>query len=437
MPEYLGYINPANVKANPTLDWGSVITNVQDTLTSQESQRQANRDKAAKEYSEVNKELNNISLSRGQDINDFLTSSVYRAKDINLETYKLYTSGKINSKQLNVIQSNIKTGFNEFDALGKNISKIQENYADLSEQGKSSFLADYNMNQLGNSLDLKNKIPYVDPSTGLMYVATLDKDGKPDLSKLDSPKWMLSQGDIPVKLDVVSEIGKYTKDLGKFEQVLKTPPAGGIWTLEDASKRPGFNDWLENTANAIASNPIRQASILGDYIGGYNATSDASSKDANSIVMKKDYTTGINTPVLTPEQEKESKDAIKTAILSQVNSTLKQQENTYRPPTGGSGDSKSTDKEPKSYGGAPTVDVKGNVLVPMSGVNVKSGSTIENISNWGMAGTDPANPKIPPSIRPAASFFFMYSFVVPLLPNNSIFPFLTSGRTSFLADFFI
>jgi hypothetical protein len=380
MAEYLGYINPADAKANPTLDWGTVISDVQDTIVNQEKQRQANREKAAKDSAELAKELNNISLSRSQDINDFLTNSVYKAKDLNLEAHKLYTSGKINGKQLNIIQSNLKNGFNEFDALGKNISKIQEEYAKLSEQGKASFLADYNMNQLGNSLDLKNKVPYVDPATGLMYVAPLGANGSPDLSKLDSPRWMLSQADMPLKFDYQAEADKYSKDLGKFEYILQKPPAGGIWTADNIKESKGFNDWLEETSSAIASNTIRQASILGDRADSdYKTTSDPNSKDKNSIIMKKDYTTGVNTPVLTKEQIEESKTIVKNAILAKVNSTLKQQENTYRPPSGGSGG----DKEPKYTSIQPTVDAGGNVIIPMSGVNVKTGSITENISDWG------------------------------------------------------
>lgn len=388
MAEYLGYINPADVKANPTLDWGSVITNVQDTIVNQENQRQANRDKAAKDSAELNRELNKISLSRSQDVNDFLTNSVYKAKDLNLEANKLYTSGKINGKQLNIIQSNLKNGFNEFDALGKNISKIQEEYARLSEQGKSSFLADYNMNQLGNSLDLKNKVPYVDSATGLMYVAPLDANGNPDLSKLDSPKWMLSQADMPVKFDYQAEADKYSKDLGKFEYVLKKAPAGGIWTTDNIKESKGFDSWLEETSSAIASNPVRQASILGDRAGSdYKTTSDPTSKEKNSIIMKKDYTTGVNTPVLTKEQIEESKNIIKNAILAKVNSTLKQQENTYRPPAtsgGGNYDNKNKPGKNQFASGIEILPNNKGAYIPMSGVNIRIGPKTENLPTWGV-----------------------------------------------------
>ena len=53
MAEYLGYVNPAETKANPTLDWSSVINDVRDTLVQQEANREANRQKAKQETNEL------------------------------------------------------------------------------------------------------------------------------------------------------------------------------------------------------------------------------------------------------------------------------------------------------------------------------------------------------------------------------------------------
>lgn len=386
MPEILGYVNAANVKANPTLDWGSVITDVQDTIVKQEQQRQATRDKMAKEYADLNKELNKISLGRTQDVNGFLTNSVYKAKEVLAEADKLYKSGKINSKQYNLMKQNISSGFNEFDALGKNISKIQEEYAKLAEQNNNSFLADFNMGQLGNSLDLKNKVPYVDPATGYMYVAPLDANGMPDLNKLDSASWMIAQADMPAKVNLPAEVDKYTKDLGKYEYIPKEAPAGGIWTIDNIKENPEFDTWLKNTANGIAFNDLRMASVLGDNTGGpYKATSDPNAKGEFDIVIKKDLSTGTNVPVLTDAQKKAALDVVKNQILSRVNQTLKQQEGTYRPRSGGGGGNNSYNPPKGQYSSGIEIPANGKgAFVPMSGVNVKIGPKLENIPTWGI-----------------------------------------------------
>ena len=382
MAEYLGYVNPAETKANPTLDWSSVINDVRDTLVQQEANREANRQKAKQETNELYDSLSKISAGQNQGLNGFITNASYQSKNLLGEAYKLYTSGKISGKDYTNIQNNMKGSFTDINDVIKTMQTDYEKYMELSQKGQTSIIDDYNQKQKGQSLDLSNKEFYVDPLTGRGYIGTL-KDGKIDQSSLQPPSWIKTNGSTFIgKVDIPKEIAPFTKDIGKFQEVLKNPPAGGIWTIEDASRRPDFDKWLNDSANAVASNPYKMATILGQ-VGDYNLVDNPNESAENKILMQRDSSTGMNMPMLTPEQEKEAKDAIKRAILNQVNSTIKQEENTYRPPaprgSGGSG----SDKEPKYPSIQPTVDAGGNVIIPMSGVNVKTGSITENISDWG------------------------------------------------------
>ena len=382
MAEYLGYVNPAETKANPTLDWSSVINDVRDTLVQQEANRESNRQKAKQETNELYDSLSKISAGQNQGLNGFITNASYQSKNLLGEAYKLYTSGKISGKDYTNIQNNMKGSFTDINDVIKTIQTDYEKYMELSQKGQTSIIDDYNQKQKGQSLDLSNKEFYIDPLTGRGYIGTL-KDGKIDQSSLQPPSWIKTNGSTFIgKVDIPKEIAPFTKDIGKFQEVLKNPPAGGIWTIEDASRRPDFDKWLNDSANAVASNPYKMATILGQ-VGDYNLVDNPNESAENKILMQRDSSTGMNMPILTPEQEKEAKDAIKRAILNQVNSTIKQEENTFRPPAPGGGGGSGTPKEPKSFAGAPTVDAKGNVVIPMSGINVKSGNTTENITNWG------------------------------------------------------
>lgn len=386
MAEYLGYVSPADAKANPTLDWGSVINDVRDTLVKQEQTREATRQKTKKETDDLYNELGKVSAGQSQSVNEFMTDASYQAKELLNNSYKLYTSGKIKGNEYNSIKGNMSKMFSDINDSAKGLQNDYEKYVELSQKGDLSLISDYNQQQKGKAFDLSNKKLYIDPVSGRGYLATV-KDGVVDKENLVDPAWLkTNQSYFTPKVDVPKEVLKFTKDLGKFEQVLKTPPAGGIWTLDSVSQRPEFGKWLDSAANAVASDPVRMTSILGDYMGSYELTDDVKNTDKSKILMQRNLSTGMNTPVLTPQQEKEAKDAVKSAILLQVNSTLKQQENTYRAPTGGSGGSGGTPKEPKFFAGEPTVDVRGNVLIPMSGVNVKSGNVTENVTNWGKAG---------------------------------------------------
>ena len=390
MPEYLGYVNPATVKANPTLDWSSVINDVRDTLVQQEAERESTRQRMAKETNELSNNLNKISLGQNQGINAFLTKGVYKAKDALLENDKLYRSGKITKEQFNIIKGNLQNGFNDLNSLAKGLNDDYNKYVELSQSGKLSLIADYNQNEKGKALDISNKDLYVDPTTGSTYVATIDKDGLPDYSKLYNPAWLNNNPSyFTPKVDVLSEVSKYTKDLGKFEYVLKNPPAGGIWTTDNIADKKEFNDWLEDVANAVASDPVRMTSILGDYAKTHTLTDDVKNTSPDKIVMSRDLTTGMNTPVLTKEQKEEAKKNVKEAVLVQVNKTLKQQEGTWH------GFAPNAPKEPKDQSKVPYVGEisyinKGNKtigkVVPISGVTIKrSPGVVEQVNRVGVS----------------------------------------------------
>ena len=393
MAEYLGYVNPAETKANPTLDWSSVINDVRDTLVKQEETREATRQKAKQETNELYNSLSKISAGQNQGLNGFITNASYQSKNLLGEAYKLYTSGKISGKDYTNIQNNMKGSFTDINDVIKTMQTDYEKYMELSQKGQTSIIDDYNQKQKGQSLDLSNKEFYVDPLTGRGYIGTL-KDGKIDQSSLQPPSWIKTNGSTFIgKVDIPKEIAPFTKDIGKFQEVLKNPPAGGIWTIEDASRRPDFDKWLNDSANAVASNPYKMATILGQ-VGDYNLVDNPNESAENKILMQRDSSTGMNMPMLTPEQEKEAKDAIKRAILNQVNSTIKQEENTYRAPVrgGGGGSDKPDDPNKTPFIGKPSIMkrkkdgvVIGNV-VPVSGVTIRRApGVVEQVNRVGVS----------------------------------------------------
>ena len=124
MAEYLGYVNPAETKANPTLDWSTVINDVRDTLVQQEATREATRQKAKQETNDLYNSLNKISAGQNQGLNGFITNASYQSKNLLGEAYKLYTSGKISGKDYTEIQSNMKGSFNDINDVIKTLTFI-------------------------------------------------------------------------------------------------------------------------------------------------------------------------------------------------------------------------------------------------------------------------------------------------------------------------
>lgn len=391
MAEYLGYVNPAETKANPTLDWSTVINDVRDTLAEQEASREAKRQKAKQETNDLYNSLNKISAGQNQGLNGFITNASYQSKNLLGEAYKLYTSGKIKGKEYTEIQNNMKASFNDINDVVKTMQTDYEKYMDLLSKGQTSIIDDYNQKQKGEALDLSNKEFYVDPLTGRGYIGKI-VNGKIDQSSLQPPAWIKTNGSTFVgKVDIPKEIAPFTKDLGKFEYVLQKPPAGGIWTTDNIAEKPEFKKFLDDAASSIASNPYKMATILGQ-VGDYNLVDDPKQASKDNILMQRDSSTGMNKPMLTAEQEEEAKNTIKNAILSQVNKTIRQEENTYRAPVrgGGGGSDKPDDPNKTPFIGEVSYINKGNTtigkVVPVSGVTIKRApGVVEQVNRVGIS----------------------------------------------------
>lgn len=391
MAEYLGYVNPAETKANPTLDWSTVINDVRDTLAEQEAGREATRQKAKQETNELYNSLNKISAGQNQGLNGFITNASYQSKNLLGEAYKLYTSGKISGKDYTEIQNNMKGSFTDINDVVKTLQSDYEKYMDLSSKGQTSIIDDYNQKQKGEALDLSNKEFYVDPLTGRGYIGKI-VNGKIDQSSLQPPAWIKTNGSTFVgKVDIPKEIAPYTKDLGKFEYILQKPPAGGIWTTDNIAEKPEFKKFLDDAASAIVSNPYKMATILGQ-VGDYNLVDDPKQVSKENILMQRDSSTGLNKPMLTAEQEEEAKNTVKNAILSQVNKTIRQEENTYRAPVrGGGGSDKPEDPNKTVFVGEPSFlnrkrdGVTIGKVVPISGVTIKRApGVVEQVNRVGI-----------------------------------------------------
>lgn len=380
MAEYSGWVNPAETKAAPQVDWGSVVKGVTDKLQQQEAGREAKRQESKKATDDLYKTLGDISAGQNQGINKFVTDASYQAKNTLNEAYKLYTSGKMSGKDYANIRNNVQQTFANMKDVTTSWQTDYGRYADGVKQGVAGAVDEWNQKERGQAMDLSNKGFFIDPTSGIGYIGDV-KNGQVDKNTLQTPKWIKDNGSALIgKVDVNKEANDMTKNLGKFQEVMKNPPAGGIWTMENASQRPGFDSWLEKAADAIASDPLRMASILADNTTEYDLTGDPNAAGGTNILMQKDMKSGMNMPQLTPDQEKKAKDIVKNTILQQINSTLSQVENTYHPPQ----PRQTTGPKPTVGNPKFTITPTGSGSVMQTGIGVKSGNTFTNVDEYGV-----------------------------------------------------
>lgn len=333
MPEYRGYVERA-----PEFNWGTVIKGVQKTLLDSEAARQANRDKLEKDTNDTLTAMSKITLGKDEALNQKLTDAAYNYKNAVGNYAKMVREGKAAQKDFNLFNQNAKDTFNQIDAVGKNAKAAYDTYVAESKAGNLSAASDYMAQTLGLAASLKDKSIIMD-NKGRGFIAGKDPNDLVEVNWLNNERNLL----VPkVKLDVELDAqADKIKDFTKYGSV----GAGGIWTINDPTVRSGFNEFENNVANGITSEPLKALSVLVDYgdLKGKRFTPTINKAEADkdpSKIYVKLNATGNPEPVLTPEQDKIAKDTAKRYLRERLTYEQKQVENTWRgwaPDRSGSG----------------------------------------------------------------------------------------------------
>jgi hypothetical protein len=329
MPEYRGIVNPADVKATPVFDWGTVIQGVQKSLTDSEAARQASRDKLEKDTNDTLTAMSKITLGKDEALNTKLTDAAYNFKGVVGKNAQLVREGKMSQKDFNMFNQNISDTFNTIDAVGKNAKIAYDTYVVENKAGNLSAASDYMAQTLGLAASLTGKNIIADPKTGRGFIAGKDPNDLIEVNWLNNEKNLL----IP-KVQLDKELDAQVDKIAEFTRVGRVG-AGGIWTIDDATARKDFDLFENNVANGLTSDPLRALSVLVDYgdIKGQRYTptinAEEAKKDPSKIYIKLNAS-GNPEPVLTPEQDKAAKETGKIYLRERIKYEQKQVENTWR-----------------------------------------------------------------------------------------------------------
>lgn len=331
MPEYRGIVNPAEVKATPVFDWGTVIQGVQKSLTDSEAARQASRDKLEKDTNDTLTAIGKVTLGKDEALNTKLTDAAYNFKGAVGDYAKLVREGKASQKDFNMFNQNAMDTFNQIDAVGKNAKAAYETYVAENKAGNLSAASDYMAQTLGLAASLKDKNIILDPKSGRGFIAGKDPNDVIEVNWLNNERNLL----IP-KVQLDKELDAQADKIAAFTRVGRVG-AGGIWTIDDATARKDFDLFENNVANGLTSNPLSALSVLTDYgdIKGQRYTptinADEAKRDPSKIFVQLNAS-GNPEPVLTKEQDAAAKETAKRYLRERVKYEQKQVENTYRPP---------------------------------------------------------------------------------------------------------
>jgi hypothetical protein len=345
--EYSGYVDSATVTAAPTVNWGGILTNLNKNLDANEAAREATRQKQATDTQKALEEINAMNVGQNQTGNEYITKASYQAKTLLNDAYKKYTSGQMTREQFNIIKQNTSSSFSDVNTYMKTLQDNFLKYQEMSQKGELSKYSDYMQAELGKLADLSNKTMYFNPPDGKGYIAVIDKDGKIDTKNTLETSWIKGGTNFfDPKVKVEDEVGKFTGKMKEFTRMMDARRGYGLWTVEDPTARPEFDKLSKDISSAVASTPLRMASVLTDFVTdkNYTYTKDAkeAAADPSKILLVK-TSSGVLQPQLTKEQIADGELAIKRVIKSQLGYKETQIEETYRPTPRGGG---SGEKEP-------------------------------------------------------------------------------------------
>lgn len=316
MATYYQYQNPSEIGAAPTLDWGTVINNVNENLQRQEQQRYENREADKKLTNEILTKANEVSLTSDPNLNALITNMSYDTKRNVFELQKKLESGQISRSDFAIANQNTSASIAQLNQFTKTYGADYDKYLKDVQEGKTSAYADFMQKWKGGFQNFKDKKLIHNPNDGRLYVAELDDKGKVK----EGPLGMVPMSTLievknfdDKKIDVLAETNRYAD---KFKPFIELVRDGRIETREQIENYPGFGDLVKNITEAIAKNEKGYASILTDTDGTYSITGEGASSGKN--IGLKNNGAGEMIPIITDEQKTRARDIVKEYIIAQT-----------------------------------------------------------------------------------------------------------------------
>lgn len=316
MATYYKYQNPSEIGAAPTLDWGTVISNVNQNLQNQEQQRYENREADKKLTNDILTKANEISLTSDPNLNALVTNVGYDIKRDKFELQKKLESGQISRSDFTIANQNTAASIAQLSQFTKTYGADYDKYLKDVQEGKTSAYADFMQKWKGGFQNFKNKKLINNPTDGRLYVAELDDKG----NVMKGPLGMVPMSTLvevknfdDKKIDVLAETNRYAAQLKPFVDLVRD---GKIESLEALSNMPNFNDFVNNVTEAIAKNEKGYASILTDTDGTYKITGEGASSGKN--IGLKNNGAGEMIPIIDTDMTKRTRDVIKEYLIAQT-----------------------------------------------------------------------------------------------------------------------
>jgi hypothetical protein len=322
MPEYIGYQGRAK-----GVDWAGIADKAitgYNTIQKDRDEQRASLEKSADDLVAASK-----LYKPGQSnvFNEKILEGADRARTYTLDLKKELMAGRITPTEYKSRVGKMSSDWKVVGDFAKSYNDILAKNTEYLNDPKASALGAYLLEKQASVSDLSGKNFVVDQG-GSIVLSDPNSGMVIDFMSMLNP-----ENQTPQKLDVITEVEKFTKGLGETSKKV-----GGLWTTSPILKDD--NEYQKAKANftkSMLQNPRGAASILSDYVGGYDFyETEQQKKDIEAAggkaIQLVQGPNGIVTPKLTADQEKEARAVLDRLVDSRVD-VKKDKPETIRPAT--------------------------------------------------------------------------------------------------------
>ena len=309
MAEYLGYQG----RPEP-VNWLKIAQGAITEIDAIETDRQKQRESLEKSADDLVTASKDYKPGQSGSFNELILNGADRVRSTTLDLKKQLMNGQITPTEYKARVGRMSEDWKYLGEFSKSYNDIIAKQIEYLNDPKASKLGEFFLDKQSKLADVANKQLVVDPTTNGV-VMTDPTTGM----VVDFKSMLIPENQTPERLDVISEVERFTKGLGETSKYVN-----GIWTtspiLKDANE---YQKAKANFTKSLMQSPRGAASILADYVGGYEFYETEQQKKeieaaGGKAIQLVSGPNGIATPKLTKTQEDEARAVLDRLVDSRV-----------------------------------------------------------------------------------------------------------------------
>ena len=334
------------------VDWNQVARDFTDSIKEESDDRQRRKDELKKAHDETLKYLQQPPQGDNQTLNASIQGFANSAMKQSTLMYDMLTSGQLKPRDYKISMQNLADDsqglYDVWTQYSEDYDKMlgRQNIKDGEQYAEGAEIEQYMWQNMEFFSNFKNYKPTIDPNSGRVYYAKVDKDGNVSTNPNDRASIIDLRSRLRTKydnVDVDTLTTNITDQIGKwvFEN---RDGRNGIEVLdmmrgaEGSERRKLYEDYKSNSVNSLMVSNLSNATILTNHIGtvdidgnpvsyGFTWDPNEAKRNANLILLKKNPDgSGQPDPQLTDTQKKAVKKYLSTRIDIKIDEIRKYRE---------------------------------------------------------------------------------------------------------------